>query len=126
MRCQKHSRIASTTAHPRSGLSPGQKPCLQVVLILNNAPVHCHEELANAHPNQPRCTFHTPTQQVCHLTSPSGCNKAFMVHSMRELYSKAHNTYKDTIMRTIGSPSLHELSVIVVHSLGSYQADYYQ
>lgn len=63
----------------------------RVLLILDNAPVHCHEELENAHPNV-EVLFLPPNTTSLIQPLNQGIIKAFKAHYMRELYSKACET----------------------------------
>lgn len=63
----------------------------RVLLILDNAPVHCHEELENAHPNV-EVLFMPPNTTSLIQPLNQGIIKAFKAHYMKELYSKACET----------------------------------
>lgn len=66
----------------------GRNLAFKVLLILDNAPVHCCEELKNAHPNV-KVIFMPPN--TTSLTQPldRGIMKAFKAYYTRQLYSKA-------------------------------------
>ncbi|XP_046519737.1 tigger transposable element-derived protein 1-like [Equus quagga] len=60
----------------------------RVLLILDDAPVHCHEELENAHPDV-EVLFMPPNTASLIQPLSQGIIKAFKAHYTRELYSKA-------------------------------------
>ncbi|XP_047724566.1 tigger transposable element-derived protein 1-like [Prionailurus viverrinus] len=60
----------------------------RILLILDSAPVHCHEELENAHPDI-EVLFMPPNTASLIQPLSQGIIKAFKAHYTRELYSKA-------------------------------------
>ncbi|XP_008562678.1 PREDICTED: tigger transposable element-derived protein 1-like [Galeopterus variegatus] len=78
----------------------GKNLAFRVLLILDNAPVHCHEELENAHPNI-EVLFMPPNTTSLIQPLNQGIMKAFKAHYIRQLYSKAYeslDTNKETTM----------------------------
>lgn len=81
-------------------LSPGQKFCLQGFINLDNAPVHCCEELKNAHPNI-EVLFMPPNTTSLIQPLDQGIIKAFKTRYTRELYSKALKALKSNVETTM-------------------------
>ncbi|XP_007083430.1 tigger transposable element-derived protein 1-like [Panthera tigris] len=78
----------------------GRNLAFKVLLILDNAPVHCCEELKNAHPNV-EVLFMPPNTTSLIQPLDQGIIKAFKAHYTRELYSKgfqALESNKETTM----------------------------
>lgn len=78
----------------------GKNLAFRVLLILDNAPVHCCEELENAHPNI-EVLFMPPNTASLIQPLNQGVIKAFKAHYTRELYSKAFealNANEETTM----------------------------
>uniref|UniRef100_A0A8C0PPK2 HTH CENPB-type domain-containing protein n=1 Tax=Canis lupus familiaris TaxID=9615 RepID=A0A8C0PPK2_CANLF len=72
----------------------------RILLILDNAPVHCHEELENAHPDT-EVLFMPPNTASLIQPLSQGIIKAFNAYYTRELYSKAFealDTNEETTM----------------------------
>lgn len=64
----------------------GKNLAFWVLLILGNAPVHCHDELENVHPNVE--VLFMPQYCSSH-PAPQGIIQTSKAHYMRELYCKA-------------------------------------
>ncbi|XP_046538005.1 tigger transposable element-derived protein 1 [Equus quagga] len=71
----------------------GRNLAFKVLLILDDAPVHCCEELRNAHPNV-EVLFMPPNTTSLIQPLDQGIIKAFKAHYTRELYSKALEALK--------------------------------
>ncbi|KAG3256833.1 tigger transposable element-derived protein 1-like, transcript variant X2 [Ictidomys tridecemlineatus] len=71
----------------------GRNLAFKVLLILDNAPVHCREEVENAHPNVK--VLFMPTNTTSFIQSLNqGIIKAFKAHYTKELYTKAWESLK--------------------------------
>ncbi|XP_062966172.1 tigger transposable element-derived protein 1 [Cynocephalus volans] len=71
----------------------GRNLAFKVLLILDDAPVHCREELENAHPNV-EVVFMPPNTTSLIQPLHQGIIKAFKAHYTRELYTKAWEALK--------------------------------
>lgn len=78
----------------------GRNLAFKVLLILNNAPVHCCEKLKNAHPNI-EVLFMPPNTTSLIQPLDQGIIKAFKAHYTRELYSKALKALKSNMETTM-------------------------
>ena len=84
----------------------------KILLILDNVPVHCCEELTNAHPNV-EVLFLPPNATSLIQPLDQGIIKAFKAHYTRELYSKAFEALKankeSTVMDYWKSVTIHNV-----------------
>ncbi|XP_032710502.1 tigger transposable element-derived protein 1-like [Lontra canadensis] len=78
----------------------GRNLAFRVLLILDNAPVHCCEELKNAHPNVEALFMHPNTTSLLQPLD-QGIIKASKAHYTRELYSKALEALKSNMETTM-------------------------